>query len=213
MQWHADELIDRITQQLQKQREADDLEQAVYGFDCWSELQLHTLIEQALTDSSDGVYREVRYPSAWHKRKKSEGVRCDFVLTQDGLPLRDPDLAGTLFSQQAAANAEDAYWIEVKVVKQFEAGSRSKKYAHDLLHPVKADVLKIWKDDRLHHAGLLLILFGQDQSSAEHDLQQWHTHHTQRGYPIAPPTIRGFKINDRVGNGWCGLGLYPVRRL
>ena len=212
MYWDANEVIDLVTDSLQAQADQDDLEQAVYGLDNQNELALHQIIEQGLSKSTFGVHREVRYPAAWEKTKKSEGFRCDFVLTPGRLPLRDPDHTATLFASQNATEPHSAYWLEVKVTRQFDAGVRSNRYAHDLTHPVKADVLKIMQDPQLHHAALLLILFTQDQRAAERDLMLWHDLQLKNNNPVSLPLIRGFKITDRIGNAWCAPALYRIHQ-
>ena len=74
----------------------------------------------------------------WHTGCRSEGKRCDLVLTPDGLPLRDPELDGTLFAEQDAVDPAGAYWLEIKTVAQYEIGGPFKRYSAELL---AADVL------------------------------------------------------------------------
>ena len=81
MPWSPTQLADTIAQSLQAQAEADDLEQAVYGFDHLDELGLHPLIQQALAHGGYGVWPEQQYPSDWNHPRRSEGRRCDVVLT------------------------------------------------------------------------------------------------------------------------------------
>lgn len=211
MRWSIADIAEHVEAGLRERARADDLEQAVYGFDSLNELGLHPLIQQSLRCAGCGVWPEQRYPGAWAKRKRSEGQRCDLVLTQNGLPLRDPELRDTLFDTDRSEDAEGAYWLEVKTVAQFESAGPFKRYSSELLSPVASDVKKIWQDGVIQHGGLLLILFTHTREVAEHDLAAWHERCIQRGYPVGPPAIRGFAITDRVGNGWCAIAVFGVR--
>lgn len=211
VRWSCADIADAVEAGLRRRARADDLEQAVYGFDHLDELGLHPLLHDALRAEGYGVWPEQRYPSDVRKRKRSEGKRCDIVLTPDGLPLREPAVKDTLFDQVDACDPENAYWLEVKSVAQFETTGPFARYSAELLSPVAADVKKLWGDGLVYHAGLLLVLFTVDQQVAEHDVLAWHRRCLDRGYPVAAPASRGFAINDRIGNGWCEAAVFGVR--
>ena len=211
MRWSTADLADAVQRGLRQRAAEDDAGQSVYGFDCLAELGLHPLIRQALLDEGLGVWSEQRYPTEQKNRKKSEGRRCDLVLTPDGLPLRDPEVASTLFDATPAADASAAYWLEVKTVAQFETEGPFRRYSAELLQPVTKDIKKIWSDPEIRHGGLLLVLFTASREVAEHDLAAWHTRCMEKGYPVGPPVVRGFPITDRVGNAWCATAVYGVR--
>jgi hypothetical protein len=211
VRWFPADIADAVEAGLHQRAREDDAEQAVYGFDALDELGLHPLIHDALRAGGWGVWPEQRYPGHWHKSKKSHGLRCDVVLTPDGLPLRDPEVRGTLFAGQPGADPEQAYWLEVKTVAQFETSGPFKRYSSELLAPVTEDVKKIWNDGVIVHGGLLIVLFTQSQAFAEHDLAAWHERCLRRGYPVGPPAVRGFEITDRIGNAWCAIGVFGVR--
>ncbi len=214
MRWSISEIADAVAEGLAARARADDLEQAVSGFDASDDLGLHPLIHQTLRQAGWGVWPEQRYPSddlpGGHPRR-SEGKRCDVVLTRNGLPLRDPLVKGTLFDGQPAADPQQAYWLEVKTVAQFETGGPFRRYSAELLAPVAQDVRKIWSDSLIRHGGLLLVLFTQDSHVAEHDLDVWHRRCLDRGFPVGPPAVRGFVITDRIGNAWCAVAVFGVR--
>lgn len=211
MRWSAADIADAVEIGLRKRARADDLEQVVYGFDHHDELGLHPLIQQSLRDAGYGVWPEQRYPTDWVRRKRSEGKRCDIVLTPDNQPLREPQVRGTLFDTPGACDPEHAYWLEIKTVAQFETGGPFSRYSAELLSPVAADIRKLWNDGLIFHAGLLLVLFTEDQRVADHDLHAWHQRCLDRGYPVAAPAKRGFNITERIGNGYCALGVFGVR--
>ncbi len=210
--WSIGELADLVEAGLKAQAEQRDAEQAVYGIDALDELGLHPLIQDAFAQAGYGVWPETRYPDAWVKRKKSHGMRCDVVLTHDRLPLRDPEVKGTLFGAVVdAADASEAYWLEVKTVAQFEEGEGFRRYAAELLRPVTRDVKKVWADGVIRSGGLLVVLFTRDRATAEHDLHAWHQRGLQRGEPIGAMALRGFSITERTGNAWCAVALFGVR--
>jgi len=211
MRWSTADIADAVAAGLAARAAEDDAAQAVYGFDARDELGLHPLLHEALRVAGYGVHVEQRYPGHWHKRKKSEGLRCDVVLTPDGRPLAEPEQDRTLFAPPDAAPPESAYWLEVKTVAQFESEGAFSRYSAELLSVVADDVKKVWQDAVIKHGGLLLVLFTAEQRIAEHDLAAWHARCMERGYPVGPPAVRGFAINDRIGNAWCAVAVYGVR--
>jgi len=209
--WSTAGIAESVLAGLHDRAQCDDAEQAVYGFDALDELGLHPLIHDALRDAGYGVWPEQRYPGHRHRRRKSEGLRCDVVLTPEALPLREPEIRDTLFDCLPATDPEQAYWLEIKTVAQFETNGPFRRYTSELLAPVAQDVRKIWTDAKIHHGGLLLVLFTEDQHVAELDLATWQTRCIDRGLPIGIPTVRGFAINDRIGNAWCAVAMFGVR--
>jgi len=211
MPWSTSQIADAVEAGLRCCAQDADLEQAVYGIDALDELGLHPLIHDALRGHGYGVWPEQRYPDDRHRVKRSEGLRCDIVLTDAGLPLRDPLIKGTLFDDQPASDPDAAYWLEVKTVAQFEVSGPFPRYSAELLSPVIKDIKKIWSDGTIRHGGLLLVLFTQTQEIAEHDLAAWHTRCLDRGLPVGPLAVRGFSINDRIGNAWCAMAVFGIR--
>lgn len=213
MLWSPSDIVDSIAKGFRNHAARENEEQVVYGFDCRDELGLHPLIQEVLRAEGFGVWPEQRYPSDWEKTKRSEGKRCDIVLTQDAnsVGLRDSRIRGTLFDTPNAVDPEQAYWLEVKTVAQYESEGPFRGYSKELLSPVAEDVKKLWSDALIFHAGLLLVLFNENKDVAEHDLVAWHRRCLDRGYPVAVPAVRGFPISNRVGNGWCSVALFGVR--
>jgi hypothetical protein len=213
MRYFLSDIADAVEAGLRKRANEDDLEQAVYGFDALDELGLHPILHAALREAGYGVWPEQRYPSDRERDRRSEGKRCDVVLTPppEALPLRDPLIKGTLFDDQPACDAEAAYWLEIKTVAQHETSGPFARYSAELLAPVAEDVRKIWNDARVYHGGLLIVLFTESQAVAEHDLAAWHDRCLQKGFPVGPPALRGFAITDRIGNAWCEAGVFGVR--
>jgi len=210
MQWSIYEIADLVACRLEIQAQADDLEQVIYGFDAGNELRLHPLIQEALRGSGWGVWPEQRYPGDALRPRRSEGRRCDIALTRCQLPIRDPLIKDTLFDHQLAVDPQQAYWLEIKTVAQFETSGPFRRYSFELLASVTEDVRKLWGDSLVRHGGLLLVLFTQQQTVAEHDLQIWRQRCLDRGFPVSPPAVCGFKITDRIGNAWCTVALFGI---
>lgn len=214
MAWSPADIADAVYAGLKQRAADDDLEQAVYGFDALDELGMHPMIQQSLRLAGYGVWPEQRYPDdRENKRKKSEGKRCDIVLTPDDRPLRDPHAKATLFDEPRAVDLDKAYWLEIKLVAQFEKTGPFRRYSSELLSPVASDIKKLWNDGLICHSGLLLILLTADQQTAEHDLATWHRKCLERGYPVAAPAARGLRITERIGNGYCMAAVFGVRGL
>ncbi|MEX0886920.1 MAG: hypothetical protein WD009_10825 [Phycisphaeraceae bacterium] len=212
MHFSAADIADAVHAGLHARARADDVEQAVYSLDSLDELALHPIIRAALSDAGYGALPERRYPGAWNRRRKSEGQRCDLVLTPEHRPLRDPELAGTLFATALdAVDADQACWLEIKTVAQYESAGPFKRYASELLAPVTADVGKLERDEVIRHAALLLVLFTASQEIAEHDLAAWHERCLTRGHLISPPAARMFALTDRIGNACCATAVFKIR--
>jgi hypothetical protein len=187
-----------------------DAEQAVMGLDARDEVELHPELAASLSDAGYGVFREQRYPADRRKRKETEGERCDLVLTDYGRPLMDPAAAPTLFAAPDGVELDDAFWLEVKVVHQFQLEGANHGYASELLSTVRQDVTKLSKDTGILHAGLLIVLFNTEPAVANHDLGIWQDKCLERGLPIMAPCVRSLPITDRLGNAVCTLALYGV---
>lgn len=208
------DLADAVAAQIRAAEDALRREQAVYGIDARSELQLHELIQSGLQSAGFGVFSEQRYPGVrTHKKKKSEGERCDVVVTLDERPLRQPDVLGTLFDPADACDLDEAYWLEIKVVNQFTPEGVNRSYSSDLLSTVRQDVMKLSREQGILRAGVLILLFVADNRIAENDLRIWEQRCLELGLPIEPPVRRDVPILDRHGNALCALALYPVRHL
>jgi len=208
--WSVADIADALQAGLRRRLAQLDLEQSVTGLDALDEVALHPALAEMLSRGGYGVHREQRYPADRTKHRESEGRRCDFVLTPDRLPLREPDAKATLFDPPDAVDLDDAFWLEVKVVAQFTPGGPNRNYSSQLLSTVGQDVMKLSRDRGILHAGILIVLFVREAAVAEHDLGIWQDRCLQRGLPIGAPSVRMLSLTDRLGNGVCALALYPV---
>ena len=188
-----------------------ELEQAVRGIDTHDELALHPLLAAGLHAAGYGVHREERYPSDRRRARRTEGRRCDLVITPDGLPLVDDRAQPELFAPARACPLHDALWLEVKVIAQFrEGGAPNRSYARALTAPVWRDVEKLAADEGIARAAVLVVLFTADVHVADHDLATWCSLGRARGLLFATPEIERVPINDRVGNALCTVAAVPL---
>lgn len=188
----------------------------------------------AFPESRPGTLESARLPLP------RERLRCDLVITrQQGEVLGDPvvqerarraraqELAGTLFeshpptpepveAQPGHVAPEDALWIEVKSLAQFDLSSGvpgfNRSYASSLVRAMGGDLRKLTDDARIHAGASLLVLFTHDQATADHDLSLALHKCLDRGLSLAHPEIRRFAIDDRLGNAVCTLCLTPMKR-
>lgn len=179
-------------------------------------------------------------PAADALPKHRDRQRCDIVLTPEpNQTLADALLTeaadrkrksaarGTLFETLAASEPraasppgsippEDAFWLEVKVVAQFDLSSGvpgfARAYASSLTKSLTGDLHKLAEDPRIHRGGVLLVLFTLDRATADHDLPIALHRCLDRELPITTPETRRFDITDRLGNALCSLCLVGLRR-
>lgn len=212
--WDLRAVGDAATNALRLHAQALDEEQSPYGLDALDEVALHALLAAGFTDAGWGALREQRYPSVAGRPRRSEGDRCDIVLTHaPGEHLIDPLMAGTLFAGRGAS-PEDALWLEIKAAHQFalagaEAGPNA-GYASSLLTNATADVRKLAREPGIRHGATLLVHFALNEEVARHDLALWAHKCLDVGLPIRAPVIDGFPVTDRIGNAFCSVVLTGV---
>lgn len=210
--WSYEDLADALVSGLARASAELELEQAVHGLDVRRELDLHPLLHAGLRAAGYGVHPEQRFPRERGLRRRTEGTRCDLVVTPEGLPLADEAAQTGLFAPARTVALADAMWIEVKAVAQFKALAPNRAYASALQRPVWADVEKLASDPQIAHAAVLLILFTADATVAAHDLAVWATRASHNGLPLWPRIERSLAIGDRVGHRCCTLALWPLER-
>ncbi|MFG0274748.1 MAG: hypothetical protein ACF8QF_06800 [Phycisphaerales bacterium] len=212
--WDPGLLCDVAVAALDAEARRRDVAQEVAGLDALPELALHPLLRDGFQQAGFGAHAEVHYPGRVGRRR-TEGDRCDLVLTRDPCaPLMDPAEAGTLF-QTTGVPPRDAFWIEVKCVRQHAViggvGRPNAGYAGALGGPVAADVRRIANEPSIHAGAVLLILFSADEATGEHDIGAWAHRCLDRGLPIGAPLVRRFGVADRLGNSVCLVAMTPVR--
>lgn len=204
----ADALADGVTRASDEVEEAQD----VRGLDAMSELALHPILQRALRDAGYGVHPECRYPADRRRQRRSEGSRCDLVLTPDHRPLVGDELQLGLFAPASPVALADALWLEVKVVAQFHEMQPNRAYEQAMQQPVWKDVEKLARDPHIVHAVVLLVLFTDTRETAAHDLDVWSARALETRVPIGLREQRSVPIGDRLGHRVCTLALFPIRR-
>lgn len=215
--WDLHYILDSVADALREEATRLDLEQSHLGIDALDELAIHPLLHQELRGAGYGVHPEQRYPGDAAKPNRTEGDRCDIVLTQDPAEtIQDPLLAGTLF-EGAGVDPGEALWIEVKVVGQFtitDGTVRSNPtYSSQLLQLVPKDIRKLARDPLITHAAALVVLFTCDEATARHDLQLWTDRAISKSVPCSMSITRSLSITDHIGNGTCTIALMQVHHL
>lgn len=214
--WRLDDICAACADGLRAEAERLDHEQSPYGLDARDELALHPLVRAGLARAGLGVHAEQRYPGHRARARRSEGDRCDIVLTErPGQHLLDPLAAGTLFGDRGV-EAGEALWVEVKAVHQFAiaptgAAGPNPGYGALLLGPAMADVRKLASEGAIARAALLLVMFCADEATARHDLAAWMHRCLDKGLPVQSPATEVFAVTDRIGNGVCLVALVGVR--
>ena len=208
--WSLAEIAETLADGLAQHAAEDRQAQSVRGLDSLSELQLHAIMDSILRKAF-GVHREQRYPVARDRRRRSEGERCDFVLTPLDRPLVEEAAVATLFEPPAATEPSQALWLEVKVVAQFTEEGPNGSYASALQHPVRRDIIKLAREEQIRHAAVALVLFTRDVLTASHDLQLWQHRCEEHGLPVNAPYRREVEIQDRLGNTCCTIALFRVK--
>jgi hypothetical protein len=183
----------------------------VHGLDVLRELDLHPTLHAALRTAGYGVAPEQRFPRDRVRRRRSEGVRCDIVVTPDGLPLVDDAAQLGLFAPARSVALSDALWLEIKTVAQHHPLGPHRNYAAALQGPVWRDVRKLVDDPQIRHAAVVLVLFTADLEVAAHDLDVWARGARARGLPISPREQRSVPISDRIGNRLCTVAVFPIQ--
>lgn len=202
-------LADQLEQTVHRREQELRLEQAVYGIDKLSEIELHALLADGLAGHYC-VAREVHYPST-AGRKLTHRNRCDLVLTPPGRPLRLDHKPPDLFSPTDAADPTEALWLEVKVAWQFrEGGARHAGYGAQWRDAVVADLRKMEDDALIQEAALLLVVFNENEEVLHKDLDLFETVLARQEVLAGFRQSRSIGILDRMGHRLCTAALWPT---
>jgi len=195
-------VVDRVEADLR-------LEQAVYGLDARTELQLQQMLADGLAAHYE-IAREVHYPSSRGK-KLSHRQRCDLVLTPKGRPLKIDSAPVTLFDAPDLATPEEALWLEVKIAYQFrEGGLRHGGYGAQWRSAVVEDLRKMEADPLIHEAGLCLLVFNQSPEILAKDIELFESILAQKEVLAGFRKVRTTQILDRIGHRVCTVAVWPT---
>jgi hypothetical protein len=209
LHWDFATLADRLEAVL-RQAEADlRLEQAVYGLDARSEVEIQDVLGRGLAGYYE-VAREVHYPSSRGK-KLSHRQRCDLVLTEKGRPLKLDSAPVTLFDAPDQASPEEGLWLEVKVAYQFgEGGRRHGGYGAQWRNAVVDDLKKMEAEPLVHEAGLCLIVFNESREILDKDIELFETVLAQKEVLAGFRKVRTVEIWERIGHRVCTVAVWPT---
>lgn len=209
LEWDLSTLADHLSSALAAAEAALRLEQAVYGLDSKSELELQSLVADYLAQHYE-VAREVHYPSTVG-RKLSHRPRCDIVLTPRGQPLKLDIAPPTLFDPPNLCPADRALWLEVKIAYQFrEGGVRHGGYGSQWRTAVVSDLRKMESESAIHHAGLLLIVFTESEEIVSKDIELFEDVLAEKEVLAGFRHVRRVPISERIGHRVGTIALWPT---
>lgn len=227
--WDPLDLCEHGARWLREREELYALEQSPTGIDSLSEREVQAILADGWRSAALRVWREWPFPANPDPRLRlTERERCDLILAPPGAgDLLDPSAElrealaakGTLFESalpaRRATSPADAFWLEIKVAGQFACvdavPSPNRRYAHDLVGGLRADLAKLARDPAIVHAGAMLVLFTDSASTAAHDLAIAFHRLLDAGCEFRSPATRSFAIADRIGNGACTVALLAKR--
>lgn len=185
------------------------LEQAVYGLDSLSEVELQELIATRMKAHYE-VAREVHYPSS-AGAKRTHRMRCDIVLSPKGWPLRLDTAPPGLFDPVQQCEPGDALWLEVKVAYQYrEGGVRHTGYGNQWRQAVVEDLRKMEEEALIREAALVLVVFNESEEILEKDLDLFETVLAQKEVLAGFRHVRSTRIVDRIGHRLCTVAVWPT---
>jgi hypothetical protein len=185
------------------------VEQAVYGLDARTEIQIQQVLATGLAAHYE-VAREVHYPSSFGK-KLSHRQRCDLVLSPRGRPLRLDIAPPGLFDAPDPCPPEEALWLEVKVAYQFrEGGIRHGGYGAQWRGAVVEDLRKMEAEPLIHEAGLCLIVFTESQAILDKDVELFESVLAQKEVLAGFRRVRSVPITERIGHRVCTVAVWPT---
>lgn len=205
--WDLHGLCRAVRDELKRESDRRSEHGAPVGLDGLDELRIHEIVAAGLASTGVGALREQRFPGDRTRRRRSEGERCDVVLTRrPGLAVVDPLAQPDLFTAPGVP-PEEALWIEIKLVQQFaiiDGEARPHRgYSSQLLQGAMSDVRKLARDPAIRSGAVLLVMFGADAAVLEHDLDVWAGRALSKGLGISPAITESFPIPDRIGNASC----------
>lgn len=207
--WDFATLADQLARVIERAEADLRLEQAVYGLDARSEVELQQLLADGLREFCE-IAREVHYPSTFGK-KLSHRQRCDLVLCPTGRPLRLDSAPPTLFDHPNPCPPDQALWLEVKVAYQFrEGGVRHGGYGAQWRQAVVGDLRKMEADPLIHEAGLCLLVFTESQAILDKDVELFESVLAQKEVLAGFRRVRSIPITERIGHRVCTVAVWPT---
>lgn len=209
LHWDFATLADQLGAVVTRAEQDLRLEQAVYGLDAKTEVEIQQVLARGL-EAHYEVAREVHYPSSKGK-KLSHRKRCDLVLTPKGRPLRIDSAPVTLFDAPGQAPPEEGLWLEVKVAYQFREGARRHGgYGAQWRGAVVEDLKKMEAEPLVHEAGLCLIVFNESRDILDKDIELFETVLAQKEVLAGFRKVRTIDIWERIGHRVCTVAVWPT---
>jgi hypothetical protein len=121
-----------------------------------------------------------------------------------------------MVAAEGGIDPSDAFWLEVKTVGQFcythGVPGPNRAYSSELLRLASSDIPKLAKEPLAKFAGILVVIFTEDEATAKHDLHVFMHRCLDKNLPVQSPSSAGFGIADIIGNTRCTVMTVPVRQ-
>lgn len=202
-------VADRLAGAVGEAEEEFRVDQAVYGLDSLSEVDLQAMLAGRMAAHYE-VSREVHYPSS-AGAKRTHRMRCDIVLSPKGWPLKLDTKPPGLFDPVQQCAPGEALWLEVKVAYQFrEGGVRHMGYGAQWRQAVVEDLRKMEEEALIREAALVLVVFNESSEILEKDLDLFETVLAQKEVLAGFRHVRSVGIVDRIGHRICTVAVWPT---
>ena len=116
-----------------------------------------------------------------------------------------------LFDPPEFCEPGEALWLEVKVAYQFrEGGVRHGGYGAQWRTKVVEDLRKMEAEEKIHEAGLVLVVFNESGEILEKDLQLFEDVLAQKEVLAGFRHVRSVPIWERMGHKLCTAAVWPT---
>jgi hypothetical protein len=109
---------------------------------------------------------------------------------------------------------DEAAWVEIKVVAQFAfthgVPGPNSAYSSELTGSLARDLSKLKSEPLVRHGAVMLVLFTQDERTAEHDVSIALHRCLDRDCRFRSPHAARFPMLDRAGNALCTIVIIPT---
>lgn len=152
------------------------------------------------------------------ERDKAAGTLFDPALlgATDLSQAPDPGQSRIQTGRPHATGPDEAFWLEVKTIGQFTytngVPGPNGAYSSEILSGPAEDAIKLEWDLLIRHAAVLVVLFTEDERTADHDVGVLMHRLLDREIPVGSPVVRRFAITDVIGNRACSLVLVPLAK-
>ena len=219
MTWDDEEILALAGAALEAESRILDDGQEPKGLDSFTEKQIQEIAARGIEGGGYLVLREEVFPSIRRAgARRSQRERCDLaVLPKGASAVRESreHSESLAFGGAAEAGPDEVYWLEMKVLGQFEYRKGipvpNRQYTTNLIKAFCDDLIKLDDDPLIRSACVIQVLFVESEKVAEHDIAVAMGRCIDRGIIPSTPRVRSFPIADRIGNRLCTVWQTTLR--